>query len=1123
MSTRNHEKRRAVKVFLASVACCAVLLAAPTVANGDPLGAGDGTIYRLGPDSEYQYGCFDPCLCPIFSVQGMRGTMKLSYAGMPDGVHKYEVRDVNWTVPQPNADLRIIGAGTYEIGSPGPITLWQHRLRLALKLGDQPVRQFDSGWVPVEQQSGIHIAVSMNNLFCMDTVLIIHAEPVPAAEIQPYHLVAGATFQRGCWDPCDCLLGPERPMVGMFELVPIHGSALLSEFAVVNVDWKVLFDNTASASLPIQGFGLYQLLVDAAGTGQQRLMLDLIIDGEPRAHFDSGAVAESPWPHIDVTVSKNGLECFDTALHVVADPRGGNVCGGFAGLPCAAGEFCKYPIGTCNYADIFGVCTPIPTGGCPEHYDPVCGCDGATYPNECHSDAAQISLAHRGECGMACAPAPDGFSCLPAPCPASNVESCIGTVLHRDISNGAITYLECDCRDVNACHIEFGDASPFAVGYCPHGQACMVVATDTDNDGIDDTFSAECRPVAIGACCLDIDDGPVPFDTCVSTDEDTCLAQGGIFNPVNVACADVQACCLSFAGDEFCVDLNPFCCVVSGGIPQGPGSNCADVNNQGGCGQACGGIAGIPCEDADQFCMLPVGGCCCDFMGVCTTPSQACPAVWAPVCGCDGVTYGNACEAAAASMSIDHYGPCESTCPNEWDPVCGVNGVTYANACFAEQAGVPIAHPGECGAACGGLGPYPPCANGEFCKFPTGTCGDPTVLGECRPIPGGCPDVWEPVCGCDGNTYGNECDADAGGVSIAYLGECDATHCAATRSLAAPEPSYCPGVTKTIQIALTPPAGVAAVALEDVPPAGWVVGNISHEGSFDAVNGKVKWGPFFAPNIPGAVNYNVTPPNGSGGVVCFAGMISLDGANRVICGDDCIDRSCCPRIPADLPQPPCPGCPSGDCSSNVGGCADGRVTLRELIGYACAWMTGCNDDLAGMTRSAYIWRNGECYCWDEGVQNWTTTSCPAPDTGCCASSASGEPGPLGNATATVTSEKVAGGLRSTRDRSGDRLRQLLVSIRIEPPAGTSAAALEMSIPKGWTVTSASDGGAWDELHRKIKWGPFYDDDARSVTFGVRGPAVRLPAVINRVTAAVLPKGFSGTVSFDGVNHPIRTP
>jgi hypothetical protein len=75
--------------------------------------------------------------------------------------------------------------------------------------------------------------------------------------------------------------------------------------------------------------------------------------------------------------------------------------------------------------------------------------------------------------------------------------------------------------------------------------------------------------------------------------------------------------------------------------------------------EVCEGIAGIECEDPGQFCRLDDGECCCDFEGVCTDIPDACPAVVEPVCGCDGVTYSNRCEAERASVSVAHACACE--------------------------------------------------------------------------------------------------------------------------------------------------------------------------------------------------------------------------------------------------------------------------------------------------------------------------------------------------------------------------------------------------------------------------------------------------------------------------------
>jgi hypothetical protein len=35
---------------------------------------------------------------------------------------------------------------------------------------------------------------------------------------------------------------------------------------------------------------------------------------------------------------------------------------------------------------------------CPMIYQPVCGADGKTYPNQCHATRAGVKISHTGSC-----------------------------------------------------------------------------------------------------------------------------------------------------------------------------------------------------------------------------------------------------------------------------------------------------------------------------------------------------------------------------------------------------------------------------------------------------------------------------------------------------------------------------------------------------------------------------------------------------------------------------------------------------------------------------------------------------------------------------------------------------
>jgi hypothetical protein len=152
-------------------------------------------------------------------------------------------------------------------------------------------------------------------------------------------------------------------------------------------------------------------------------------------------------------------------------------------------------------------------------------------------------------------------------------------------------------------------------------------------------------------------------------------------------------------------------------------------------GGSSGGVAQEP----------PVGQSPPFAIGRCVALQAKCDVTNAPVCGCDRQTYPNDCSRRAAGVSKATEGSCDRR----------VITVGQGGNCDLTQNLV--------------------CASGLFCEMSPKVCSMNGSSGTCQLSPQQCVAISSPVCGCDGNTYENDCIRRAKGQSLAHSGACGPT------------------------------------------------------------------------------------------------------------------------------------------------------------------------------------------------------------------------------------------------------------------------------------------------------------------------------------------------------------
>ena len=146
----------------------------PAIAAAELLHEIGPHAYRLTSESFYEEGCYDPCMCPILHGDDLNGRFLLIPRGVEDGFLVHSVSSVSLKLFG-RLGRTATGSGAYRISLDRPQL---QRMELDLRLDGGEPQRFDSGLIPVERPfPGIDITVSMNGMYCYDTVFSIRSLP----------------------------------------------------------------------------------------------------------------------------------------------------------------------------------------------------------------------------------------------------------------------------------------------------------------------------------------------------------------------------------------------------------------------------------------------------------------------------------------------------------------------------------------------------------------------------------------------------------------------------------------------------------------------------------------------------------------------------------------------------------------------------------------------------------------------------------------------------------------------------------------------------------------------------------------------------------------------------------
>lgn len=183
--------------------------------------------------------------------------------------------------------------------------------------------------------------------------------------------------------------------------------------------------------------------------------------------------------------------------------------------------------------------------------------------------------------------------------------------------------------------------------------------------------------------------------------------------------------------------------------------------------------------------------------------------------------------------------------------------------------------------------------------------------------------------------------------------------------------------------------------------------------------------------------------------------------------------------------------------------ADNILSINEVTAYGYAWQAGLpwsvaptNIPIDYVTRAALLWKGGEKYKQDLAISSMAPLWWVNDHTGQSHLSGRVILSSVNNVIRHLPSVFVPG-------------QPIEVRIDVVPSPSVSAYAVEDVPPQNWDASVADGAGTFSPTTGTVRWGPFFDNQPRTLTYTVYP------------TEAVDRLVFDGVASFDGISNAIE--